>query len=98
EFVLVAMLGRRRRGILILEFVPPPQIRMHHVALDRTGPHDCDLDDEIVEGPRFQPWQHVHLRPALDLEYAEGFAAAQHVVDWLLILRVLRDRRQFPTL
>ena len=44
---------------------------MHHVALDRAGAHDGDLDDEIVEGPRLQPRQHVHLRPALDLEHAD---------------------------
>ena len=31
--------------------LPPPalQIGMHHVALDRAGTHDRDLDDEIVE-------------------------------------------------
>ena len=27
----------------------PAQIGMHHVALDRPGPHDRDFDDEIVE-------------------------------------------------
>ena len=27
----------------------PPQIGMHHVALDRTGPHDRHLDHEIVK-------------------------------------------------
>ncbi len=47
---------------------------MHHVALDRAGPHDRDFDDEIIKGPRLQARQHVHLRPALDLEYAKGFA------------------------
>ena len=25
------------------------QVRMHHVALDRPGPHDGDLDHEVVE-------------------------------------------------
>ena len=28
------------------------EIGMHHVALDRAGPDDRHLDDEIVEGPR----------------------------------------------
>ena len=59
------------------------------------GPHDRDLDDEIVEGARFQTRQHVHLRAALDLEHAERFTAAQHVVDRLV---VLRDGREFPAL
>ena len=31
----------------------PAQIGMHHVALDRAGPDDRDLDDEIVEGRGF---------------------------------------------
>ena len=47
---------------------------MHHVTLDRTRPDNGDLDDEIVEFSRLQARQHVHLRPALDLEYAEQLA------------------------
>ena len=45
---------------------------MHHVALDRAGPHDRHLDDEIVEFARLQARQHVHLRPAFDLEDADA--------------------------
>ncbi len=71
------------------------QIRMHHVALDRTGPHDRHLDDEIVKRARLQPRQHVHLRAAFDLEHAERFTPAQHVVDRLV---VLRDGGEFPAL
>ncbi len=37
--------GKRHR----LQPLPPAQIGMHHVALDRPRPHDGDLDDEIVE-------------------------------------------------
>ena len=29
---------------------PPPQIGMHHVALDRARAHDRHFDDQIVEG------------------------------------------------
>ncbi len=69
----------------------PPQVRMHHSALDRSGPHDRDLDDEVVEAPRTQPGQHRHLRAALDLEDAHGVGRAESVVH----ARVLRgDRRQ----
>jgi hypothetical protein len=50
------------------------QIGVDHVALDRAGAHDRHLDDEIVEAGGFQPRQHVHLRPALDLEDAERVA------------------------
>ena len=68
--------------------LPPPQIRMHHVALDRPRPHDGDLDDEVVERARTKPRQHVHLRPALDLEHAEGFAFLQHLIDVIVVLRL----------
>ncbi len=67
--------------------LPPPQIGMHHVALDRAGPHDRDLDDEVVEGLRLEARQHRHLRPALDLEHADRIGARQHVVDRGLLRR-----------
>ncbi len=54
---------------------------MHHVALDRARPHDCNLDDEIVEFFRLEPRQHGRLRAALDLEHAERIGALQHAVD-----------------
>ena len=57
------------------------QIGMHHVALDRSGPHDRHLDDEIVELLWLQPRQHAHLRAAFDLEHAERIRAAEHAVD-----------------
>ena len=60
---------------------PPPQVGMHHVALNGPGPHDRDLDDEVVERSRPQPRQHVHLRAALDLKDPDRVAAAEHVVD-----------------
>ena len=64
---------------------------MHHVALDRAGPDDRHLDDEVVEGPRLDARQHRHLRPALDLEGAERVGLADHRVG----ARVLRrDGRQ----
>ncbi|GAV36889.1 hypothetical protein ROTAS13_04578 [Roseomonas sp. TAS13] len=48
------------------------QIGMHHVALDRAGPHDRHLDHQVVELPGAQARQHVHLRPAFHLEDADG--------------------------
>ena len=32
---------------------------MHHVALDRTGPHDRHLDHQVVETARLQARQHA---------------------------------------
>ena len=54
---------------------------MDHVALDRAGPHDRHLDDEVVEllGPKAR--QHGHLGPALDLEDAHGVGGLEHGVD-----------------
>ena len=54
---------------------------MHHVALDRSRPHDRDLDHQVVEFLRLEPRQHRHLRAALDLEHADRVGAAEHAVD-----------------
>ena len=93
KFVGLAVLGRRRRKLDLLDPLPPPQIGMHHVALDRPGPHDRDLDDEIVEFLRLQPRQHRHLRAALDLEHADGVGALDHAVDRVVfVLDAKRSR------
>ena len=62
-------------GLLSL---PAAEIGMDHVALDRAGANDRDLDDQVVEGARLDPREHGHLRPALDLENAEGVGLADH--------------------
>ena len=66
---------------------------MDHVALDRPRANDRNFDDEIVEAAWAKAREHVHLRPALDLEHAERIALAQHVIDPRLLAR---DRRQLP--
>ena len=66
---------------------------MHHVALDRAGAHDRDLDDEIVEFLRLQPRQHRHLRAALDLEHADRVGALDHRIDLRLLRRNGRQRQ-----
>ena len=57
------------------------QIGMHHVALNGAGPHDRDLDDEIVEARGPEPRQHRHLRAAFDLEDAHRVGARDHRID-----------------
>ncbi len=64
--------GRYWRTRVDLGAVAAAQIGMHHVALDGAGPHDRDLDDEVVEFLRLEARQHGHLRPALDLEHADA--------------------------
>ncbi len=73
----------QRRGRIFDRLLPgaAAQIGMHHVALDGARADDRDFDDEIVEAPRLEARQHAHLRPAFDLEHADGIRVAQHVVN-----------------
>ena len=61
--------------------VPAPQVRMHHIALDRTWANDGNFDNEVVVTARPQPRQHGHLGPRLDLKNPHCVAPADHVVD-----------------
>ena len=72
--------------------IPPPQVGMHHVALDRAGTDDRDLDDEVVIASRLQPRQHRHLGARLDLEHTHRVALADHVVDDGVLRRHARER------
>ena len=56
-----------------------PEVRVHHAAGDRAGPHDADLHDEIVIGPGLQAGEHRHLGAAFDLEHSDRVGAADHV-------------------
>src|SRR6266487_2990032 len=62
---------------------------MHHATGDRSRPNDANLDDEIVESHRSQPWQHRHLGTAFDLEHTDRIALADHLVG----RRILRFDR-----
>ena len=46
----------------ILFAVPPPEIRMHHVSLDRPRSDNSHLNDQIIKAARPQTGQHGHLR------------------------------------
>ena len=63
---------------------------MHHVALERSGPDDRHLDDEIIKIAWFQPRQHRNLGARLNLEHANGVAAANHVIDPRVFRRHIR--------
>ena len=54
---------------------------MHHLADDRPGPDDRDLDDQVVEALGLHARQRRHLRARLDLEDADGVGALEHRVD-----------------
>ena len=64
-----------------IDSLPPPQVRMHHAALDRPRAHDRHFDHQVVVIRRFQPRQHRHLRARLDLEHADGVGVLDHLVD-----------------
>ena len=59
---------------------PAAQIRVDHVALDRPGPDNRNLDNKIVETLRSHARQHRHLRAAFDLEDADSIGLADHLV------------------
>ena len=60
---------------------------MHHVALDRSGPDDCDFDHDVVKTFRFHPRQRGHLRAALDLKHADGVGVLHDVERLLVVFR-----------
>ncbi len=79
----------RARVFRALQPLTPAQIRVDHVALDRPGPHNRDLDHEVIEAPRLHARQHAHLRAALDLEGAERVRLLDHGVDvGVIVLQV----------
>ena len=49
---------------------------MDRAALDRPRADQRHLDDDVVDVARLGPRQHLHLRPALDLEDAGGLGGA----------------------
>ena len=76
---IMRRVGRRIFDLFLS--VPPSQIGMHHIALDRSGTDDRDLHDQIIELSRAQPRQHVDLRTTFDLKDPDAVALAQHVVN-----------------
>ena len=65
---------------------------MHHVALDRAGPDDGHLHDEVVETFGAEPRQHGHLRAGFHLEHAHAVGALQHLVHLGILRRNLLHR------
>jgi hypothetical protein len=71
---------QRRAGVLHgLRVGARLQIRVHHAALDRAGPHDGHLHHQVVKAAGLEARQHTHLRAALDLEHAHGVGGTDHV-------------------
>src|SRR5689334_8767659 len=67
------------------------EVRMYHISLDRPRPDDRDFDDEIVEAPRLQPRQRIHLCTALDLENTDCVGGTEVVIHHLIVHVELRE-------
>ena len=84
-----ALQGLHELGVQVGDLLLPelaPDIRMHRPALDRTWPHQRDLDDQVVELARLKPRQQSHLGAGFHLEDPDRIRPAQLVVDALLLL------------
>ena len=77
---------------------PPLEIGVDHVALDRPGADNRHLDHQVIETARPQAGQHVHLRPALDLEHPERIPLAEHVVDRRILARDRGEHQVLPVM
>ena len=55
-------------------------VGVHRPTLNRTGPDERNLDNDVVKTPRFEPRQCSHLGPALDLKHTHGVGPTEHAV------------------
>ena len=56
------------------------QVGVHHIALNRAGPNDGDLDHQVIKTGGFQSRQHRHLCARLDLKDTQRIGFLQHSV------------------
>ena len=59
---------------------PPPQIRMHHISLNRAWTDDGDFNHQVVKRRRLEPRQHALLRAAFHLKDPNGIRILKHGV------------------
>ena len=62
-------------------------VGMDGIALDRPGPDDRHLDDQIVEGVGPRARQRLHLGTRFDLEDPDGVGLPDHLVDARVVQR-----------
>ena len=87
---------RCAKGGCLLQIVAPPDIGLHHIALNRSGAHNRHLDHQIIKGPGPHPGQEVHLGPAFHLKDANRIRTAQHVIGGRIFLWDGRDPKILP--
>ncbi len=89
------VVDRRYVGRIDPELLPCVDVRMDGLALDRPRPDERDLDGQVVEVLGLRPQQALHLRPALDLEVADGVGALDLGIDSGVVERDAREVDRF---
>ena len=67
--------------------VTSPEIRMHHIALDRPRADNSHLNDQVIKAARPQAGQHGHLRTGFDLKDTYRIGIADHPVNLRVFCR-----------
>ena len=76
---------RRMRIFDRLASQPAIQVRMDHIADNRTGPNDRNLHDNVIKLLRPQSRETRHLRPTFDLKHANRVCLLQRWVNlWVV--------------
>jgi len=86
QFAGIMRRGRRWK-IDRLFLVAAAQIGVDHIPLDRPGPNNRDLNDQIIKLPGLQPGEHVDLGTAFHLKGADAVALLQHLVHRRIFCR-----------
>src|SRR5258708_13395092 len=82
--------GRLVRGVFA-QPLPPLDVWMDGLALDRAWTDECDLHRKVVEILRTRAQDRLHLRAALDLEAADGVGALDLLIDVRVVDRHPRE-------
>src|SRR6202042_2332115 len=70
----------------LLQPLPASHVGMHHLADDRAGTNNRNLDYQVVELPRRVAWNGRHLRSALNLKHPHRIGSAKRVVNVFIVL------------
>ena len=70
-----------------LAFRAACEVRMHHIALDRSRPNDRHFNHNVVKTFRFHSRQSGYLRAAFDLKNADGVGLLHNLKGGRIIFR-----------
>src|SRR4029079_9382199 len=81
------MVVRDDVGRVLAPPLPPLDVRVHGLPLDRPRANERHLHGEVVEVLRLRTQKALHLRAALDLEEPDGVGGLDLPVDGLVVER-----------